>query len=92
MNPSSFAKSNQFDLTVDAFGAPIRMTTFGARFSRLAPIPSGVELSCGARTSKFQGLLALVIAAPHAGAALSADGVELVDEDDARGILLGLRL
>ena len=42
-------------------------------------------------TSKFQGLLALVIAAPHASAALSADGVELVDEDDAGGVLLGLR-
>mmetsp|Transcript_42820 Transcript_42820/g.102057 ORF Transcript_42820/g.102057 Transcript_42820/m.102057 type:complete len:209 (-) Transcript_42820:1220-1846(-) len=37
-----------------------------------------------------QGLLALVIAASHAGAALSADGVELVDEDDARRLLLGL--
>ena len=68
------------------------MPTFGARFSRLAPILFGVELSRGARTSKFQFLLALVIAALHAGAALSADGVELVDEDDARGILLGLRL
>ena len=48
------------------------------------------KLSHGAGTSKLQGLLALVIAASHAGAALSADGVELVDEDDARGVLLGL--
>ena len=37
-----------------------------------------------------QGLLALVVAAAEAGAALAADGVDLVDEDDARRIALGL--
>ena len=37
-----------------------------------------------------QGLLALVVAAAHAGAAVPADGVDLVDEDDGRGVLLGL--
>ncbi len=37
-----------------------------------------------------QGLLALVVPAAHAGAAVSADGVDLVDEDDRRGVLLGL--
>ena len=37
-----------------------------------------------------QGLLALVVAAAHAGAAVPADGVDLVDEDDRRGVLLGL--
>ena len=35
-------------------------------------------------------LLALVVAAAHAGAAVPADGVDLVDEDDRRRVLLGL--
>ena len=35
-------------------------------------------------------LLALVVAAAEAGAALAADRVDLVDEDDARGVALGL--
>ena len=35
-------------------------------------------------------LLALVVAAAEAGAALAADGVDLVDEDDAGGVLLAL--
>ena len=35
-------------------------------------------------------LLALVVAAAHAGAAVAADGVDLVDEDDGRRVLLGL--
>ena len=35
-------------------------------------------------------LLALVVTAAHAGAAVAADGVDLVDEDDRRGGLLGL--
>ena len=37
-----------------------------------------------------QRLLALVVAAAHAGAAVPADGVDLVDEDDRRGVRLGL--
>ncbi len=37
-----------------------------------------------------EGLLALVVTAAHAGAAVPADGVDLVDEDDGRGVLLGL--
>ena len=37
-----------------------------------------------------EGLLALVVAAAHAGAAVASDGVDLVDEDDRRGVLLGL--
>ena len=35
-------------------------------------------------------LLALVVATAHAGAAVAADGVDLVDEDDRGGVLLGL--
>ena len=37
-----------------------------------------------------QGLLALVVAAAEARAAVPADGVDLVDEDDRRGVRLGL--
>ena len=37
-----------------------------------------------------QRLLALVVAAAEAGAAMAADGVDLVDEDDAGRVLLGL--
>ena len=37
-----------------------------------------------------QRLLALVVTAAHAGAAVAADGVDLVHEDDAGGVLLGL--
>ncbi len=35
-------------------------------------------------------LLALVVAAAHAGTAVATDGVDLVDEDDRRAVLLGL--
>ena len=37
-----------------------------------------------------QCLLALVVTAAEAGAAMAADGVELVDEDDAGSLFLGL--
>ena len=37
-----------------------------------------------------QGLLALVVAAAHAGATVPADGIDLVDEDDRGRVLLGL--
>ncbi len=37
-----------------------------------------------------EGLLALVVAAADAGTAVAADGVDLVDEDDGRGVRLGL--
>ena len=38
----------------------------------------------------IQRLLALVIGVPQPRAALAADGVDLVDEHDARRVLLGL--
>ena len=38
----------------------------------------------------IQRLLALVVAAAEAGTAVAADGVDLVHEDDAGGVLLGL--
>jgi hypothetical protein len=37
-----------------------------------------------------EGLLALVVTAAEAGATMATDGVDLVDEDDARRLLLGL--
>ena len=37
-----------------------------------------------------QGLLALVMTAAEAGAAMAADRIDFVDEDDARRVLLGL--
>ena len=37
-----------------------------------------------------EGLLALVVPAAGARAAVAADGVDLVDEDDGGGVLLGL--
>ena len=36
-----------------------------------------------------EGLLPLVVAAAHAGTALAADGVDLIDEDQARAVFLG---
>ena len=42
------------------------------------------------REQLVQRLLALVVAAPEAGAARAADGVDLVDEHDGRRALLGL--
>jgi len=42
------------------------------------------------REDLVERLLALVVAAGHAGAALPPHRVDLVDEDDARGVLLGL--
>ena len=41
------------------------------------------------REHLVERLLALVVAAAEAGAALAADGVDLVDEDDGRGLLAG---
>ena len=51
-------------------------------FVRLEPVHLDQKL--------IERLLALVIAAAEAGAAVAADGIDLVDEDDARRVLLGL--
>src|SRR6185369_4819224 len=37
-----------------------------------------------------EGLLALVVSAPQAGAAMTPDGIDFIDEDDAGGALLPL--
>ena len=41
-------------------------------------------------SSWFSVLFALVVAAAHAGTALAAHCVDLIDEDDRLGVLLGL--
>src|ERR1019366_8537129 len=41
------------------------------------------------REHLVEGLLALVVAAAETGTALAADGVDLVHEDDGRGLLAG---
>ena len=51
-------------------------------FVRLEPVHLDQQL--------IERLLALVVAAAEAGAAVAADGIDLVDEDDAGRVLLGL--
>ena len=49
---------------------------------RLEPVELDQEL--------VEGLLPLVVAATETGTTMTADGVDLVDEDDCRGVALGL--
>ena len=79
------------DLAVEAAGAQQR------RVEDVGPVGGGdqdhVVLHLEAvhlDQQLVQRLLALVVAAAHAGAAMAADGVDLVHEDDARRVLLGL--
>ena len=79
------------DLAVEAAGAQQR------RVEDVGPVGGGdqddVVLHLEAvhlDQELVQGLLALVVAAAHAGAAVAADGVDLVHEDDAGGVLLRL--
>ena len=52
---------------------------------------SGVSLeSVHLRQQLVDGLLPLVVSSSHSGATLPSDGIDLVDEDDARGLGLGL--
>ena len=52
--------------------------------------PAGLVESVHLGEQLVQGLLPLVMPAAEAGAAVAADGVDLVHEDDARLVLLGL--
>src|SRR6266496_365799 len=79
------------DLAVEAAGAqqcrvedvrPVRGRDQDDVVLQLEPVHLDEEL--------VQGLLALVVTAAEAGAAVAADGIDLVHEDDARGGLLGL--
>ena len=79
------------DLAVEAAGAQQR------RVEDVGPVRGGDDDHVRVRVEAVhldedlvEGLLALVVAAAEAGAALAADRVDLVDEDDARRVALGL--
>ena len=79
------------DLAVEAARAQQR------RVEHVGPVGRGDEDDAAADVEAVhldeqlvEGLLALVVAAAHAGAAVASDRVDLVDEDDRRGVLLGL--
>ena len=79
------------DLTVEAAGAQQRGiehvgTVRGGDEDDAAADVEAVHLD----EQLVERLLALVVAATHAGAAVASDGVDLVDEDDGRSVLLGL--
>ncbi len=79
------------DLAVEAAGAQQR------RVEDVGPVGGGDDDHVRVRVEAVhldqdlvERLLALVVAAAQAGAALAADRVDLVDEDDARRVALGL--
>ena len=79
------------DLPVEAAGPQQR------RVEDVGPVGGGDQDDAAADVEAVhldeqlvERLLALVVAAAHAGAAVPADGVDLVDEHDRRGVLLGL--
>ena len=79
------------DLAVEAAGPQER------RVEHVGPVRGGDDDDVRVRVEAVhldedlvEGLLALVMAAAQAGAALASDRVDLVDEDDARRIALGL--
>ncbi len=79
------------DLAVEAARAQQR------RVEDVGPVGGGDEDDAAAHVEAVhldeelvEGLLALVVTAAHAGAAVATDGVDLVDEHDGRGVLLGL--
>ena len=79
------------DLAVEAAGAQQR------RVEDVRPVGGGDEDDVVLHLEAVhldeqlvERLLALVVAAAQAGAAVAADGVDLVHEDDAGGVLLGL--
>ncbi len=79
------------DLAVEAAGPE------KGRIEDVRPVRGGDDDHVGVRVEAVhldqdlvEGLLALVVAAAEARAALPADRVDLVDEDDARGVALGL--
>ena len=79
------------DLPVEAAGAQQR------RVEDVGPVGGGDEDDAALDVEAVhldeqlvEGLLALVVAAAETGAAVTADGVDLVDEDDGRRVGLGL--
>ena len=89
--PAGEVRVRHRDLTVEAAGPQQR------RVEDVGPVGGGDQDDALALAEAVhldeqlvQRLLAFVVAAAEAGAALAADGVDLVDEDDARAVLLGL--
>ena len=79
------------DLPVEAAGAQQR------RVEDVGPVRGGDQDDAALHVEAVhldeqlvEGLLALVVTAAEAGAAVPADRVDLVDEDDRRGVRLGL--
>ena len=79
------------DLAVEAAGAQQRGVEDVGAVRRRDQDDVGLDVEAVHLDEQLvEGLLALVVAAAHAGAAVAADGVDLVDEDDGRRVLLGL--
>ena len=96
MHPQHRAAAGQVgighrDLPIEATGAQqCRIEDIGSVGGRdendALPVAESVHLD----QQLVERLFALVVAAAQTGAALAADGVDLVDEDDAGAVLLGL--
>src|SRR5690606_39896881 len=79
------------DLTIEAPRAEQRRVEDVGTVRRRHHDHPGVALEAVELDQELvQGLLPLVVAATEAGAAVTPDGVDLVDEDDGRRALLGL--
>ena len=79
------------DLPVEAAGAQQRRVEDVGAVGRRDEDDVGLDVEAVHLDEQLvERLLALVVAAAHAGAAVPADGVDLVDEDDGRGVGLGL--
>ncbi|GAA3298777.1 hypothetical protein GCM10020295_35220 [Streptomyces cinereospinus] len=90
-SPALHVRAVDGDLPVEAAGAQQR------RVEDVGPVRRGDEDHAALDVEAVhldeqlvEGLLALVVAAAEAGAAVAADRVDLVDEDDGRGVRLGL--
>ena len=91
LGPAAHVGAVEDDLAVEAARAQER------RVEDVGPVRGGDDDHVRVRVEAVhldedlvEGLLALVVRAAEAGAALAADRVDLVDEDDARRVALGL--
>src|SRR4029078_13511917 len=79
------------DLTVEAAGAQQRRVEDVGAVGRRDDDDVNLRVEAlNLEEQLVERLLALIVAAAHAGAAVAADGIDLVDEDDRRRALLGL--
>ena len=91
LGPALHVRAVEDDLAVEPAGPQQR------RVEDVGPVGRGDDDDVGVGVEAVhldedlvEGLLALVMAATEAGATLAADRVDLVDEDDARRVALGL--